>query len=328
MISWIKYDINIWIVYAHIIIIDIHYCIAMEWGALRDVVAVAETGSLSAAARQLHTSQPTIGRRIEQLEQQLNTLLFNRTSKGLILTPVGEQILSHALNMAESANAIERIASGADQRLVGVVRTTMTDQMGNYWLPTKLAEFHARFPGLRLEVVVENRTLDLFKREADIAVRFRRPQQLDLVIRKSINYHYGLYASTAYLDKHGRPRTFKDLQNHHFISYDETIFNNAALKRLEGIFGEANILQRYTSNTGVINALKQDFGLSPVGCYFADKEDALERLMPEQLDHAFTAWVVTHADLFKSARIKAVFDFLIEKLAEDAVLFSGHVGNN
>jgi len=295
----------------------------MEWNALRDVVAVADTGSLSAAARRLGTSQPTIGRRIEQLEQQLNTLLFNRTSKGLVLTPVGEQILNYAKTMADNANAIERIASGADQRLEGVVRMTMTDQMGNYWLPTKLAEFHNRFPGLRLEVVVENRTLDLFKREADIAVRFGRPQQLDLVVRKSIDYHYGLYASSAYLDKHGRPESLKDLPNHHFISYDETIFSNAALKRLEAMIGENNILQRYTSNSGIISALKQDLGLSAVGCYFADKEPELERLMPETFDYAFNAWVITHADLYKSARIKAVFDFLIEKLAEDADLCAG-----
>lgn len=295
----------------------------MEWSALRDVVAVAETGSLSAAARRLGTSQPTMGRRIEQLEQQLNTLLFNRTSKGLVLTPVGEQILSYAENMAENANAIERIASGADQRLEGVVRMTMTDQMGNYWLPTKLAEFHARFPGLRLEVVVENRTLDLFKREADIAVRFSRPQQLDLVVRKSIDYHYGLYASTAYLDKYGRPQSIKDLADHQFISYDETIFSNAALKRLEAMIGEENIIQRYTSNSGVISALKQDLGLSVVGCYFADKAVELERIMPETFDHSFNAWVITHADLFKSARIKVVFNFLIEKLAEDADLCAG-----
>ncbi|MFT7459008.1 MAG: DNA-binding transcriptional LysR family regulator [Planctomycetota bacterium] len=295
----------------------------MEWSALRDVVAVAETGSLSAAARRLGTSQPTMGRRIEHLEQELETLLFNRTSKGLSLTPIGEQILSYAKNMGESANAIERIASGADQRLEGVVRTTMTDQMGNYWLPTKLPEFHARYPGLRLEVVVENRTLDLFKREADIAVRFGRPHQLDLVVRKSINYHYGFYASTTYLEKHGRPESLKDLPAHRFISYDETIFRNAALTRLEGIFGESNILQRYTSNSGIISALKQDLGLSVVGCYFADKEPSLERLMPERFDYSFEAWLVTHADLYKSARIKVVFDFIFEKLAEDQEFFSG-----
>ena len=295
----------------------------MDRGALKDVVAVAETGSLTGAANRLGTSQPTMGRRIEQLEQQLDTRLFNRSSKGLILTPSGEKILDYARQMAEHASAIERIASGADQRLEGVVRLTMTDHMGNYWLPSKLGEFHQRFPGLRLEIVVENRNLDLFKREADIAVRFGRPHQLDLVVRKSINYHYGLYASSEYLDLHGRPNSLKDLATHHFISYDETIFNNAALKRLESIFGQNNILQRYTSNTGLMNSLKQGLGLSVVGCYFADQEPTLERLMSERFDYGFDAWVVTHSDLFKNVRIKAVFDFLIEKLAEDTKLFLG-----
>ena len=295
----------------------------MEWSALRDVVAVAETGSLTGAANRLGTSQPTVGRRIEQLEQQLNTRLFNRSSKGLTLTLIGEKILSHARHMAENASAIERIASGADQRLEGMVRVTMTDQMGNSWLPGKLEEFHRRFPGLRLEIVVENRNLDLFKREADIAVRFGRPHQLDLVVRKSINYHYGLYASAEYIEKHGRPNSLKDLPKHRFISYDETIFSNLALKRLESIFGEANILQRYTSNTGIMNSLKHGLGLSVTGCFFAAQEPTLERLMPEHFDYGFDAWVVTHTDLFKNARIKAVFDFLIEKLGEDTDLFIG-----
>ncbi len=115
----------------------------------------------------------------------------------------------------------------------------------------------------------------------------------------------------------------KDLANYHFISYDETIFSNAALKRLEALIGEDNIIQRYTSNSGIISALNQDLGLSVVGCYFADKEEALERLMPRTFDHAFNAWVITHADLYKSARIKVVFDFLNEKLAEDADLCAG-----
>jgi DNA-binding transcriptional LysR family regulator len=295
----------------------------MEWTALRDLVAVAETGSLSGAARKLGVSQPTIGRRIEQLEQQLNTLLFNRSSQGLNLTPTGEQILSYAQRMSENAAAIERIASGADQRLEGAVRVTMTDLMGNYWLPAKLSEFHERFPGLCLEIVVENRNLDLIKREADLAIRMSRPQQLDLVVRKSINIHYGLYASSKYLQRYGRPVKPKDFKQHYFISYDESIFNNAGLKRLEAIFGEAHILQRYTSTAGVLAALKQSLGLGAVGCYFSDKEGDLERIMSEQFDYSFDAWVATHADLYKSARIKAVFNFLIEKLAEDADLFAG-----
>ena len=295
----------------------------IEWNALRDVVAVADTGSLSGAARQLGSSQPSVGRRIEQLESELKTLLFKRSSRGLVPTPVGEKILDYARNMSENARAIERIAGGADQSLDGVVRITMTDQMGNSWLPTKLPEFHQRFPGLRIEVVVENRTLDLFKREADIAVRFARPQQLDLVVRKAAQFHYGLYASQAYLASYGRPESMRELSRHRFVSYDETIFNIPALKKLEKLFGEKNVLQRYTSNSGIVNALQQDAGIGAIGCFFADTRDNLERIMPSTFDYAFDAWVVTHVDLFKSARIKIVFDFLVEKIEEDKMKFAG-----
>ena len=300
----------------------------IEWSAIRDMVAVAETGSLSGAARRLGSSQPTIGRRIEQLESELNTLLFKRSSRGLVPTPVGEKVLEYALNMAEDARAIERIASGADQSLDGVVRITMTDQMGTNWLPSKLTEFHQRFPGLRLEVVVENRTLDLFKREADIAVRFARPQQLDLVVRKSAQFHYGLYASKNYLDSYGRPESMRELAGHHFVSYDETIFNLPALKKLEKLFGEKNILQRYTSNSGVVSAVQQGNGIGAIGCFFADTRDNLERIMPDTFDYSFDAWVVTHVDLFKSARIKTVFNFLVEKITEDSERFAGRTQGN
>lgn len=299
----------------------------MEWTALRDFVSVAESGSLSGAARVLGISQPTLGRRIEHLEKQLNARLFNRTTRGLALTETGERVLAHAQRMSEQALAIERIASGANQQLEGSVRVTLTDMMGNRWLPGKLAEFYARFPGLRLEIVVENRTLDLIKREADVAVRFARPQQLDLVTRRAIPVRYGLYAASDYLAEYGRPAHVRDLRQHYFVSYDESIFSNASLKRLEKLFGPERVLYRSTSNEGVLAAIKEGVGLGLAACYFAEQGHGLERLMATKLDHAFEAWVVTHEDLYQNARIRIVFDFLIEKLLEDAALFvaSPHV---
>ena len=112
----------------------------MDWRALQDVVTVAETGSLSAAARRLNVSQPTVGRRIEQLEEQLGALLFNRTARGLVITKVGEGILSHARQMEEGALAIERIATGANQELQGNVRISLIEDLGIQWIPQKLNE--------------------------------------------------------------------------------------------------------------------------------------------------------------------------------------------
>ena len=297
----------------------------MEWTALRDFLAVAETGSLSAAARSLGTSQPTMGRRIEQLENRLNTQLFNRTPRGLTLTQTGERVLNYAQRMADEALAIERIASGSNQRLEGSVRITLTDLMGNHWLPALLPEFYRRYPGLCLEVVVDNRSLDLIKREADIAVRFFRPRQLDLVARRSVGFNYGLYASTDYLERVGRPRHMRDFKRHYFVSYDEAIHRNASLQRLEKLIGLKRILHRSTSNAGVLAAIKEGVGLGISACYFADQEPRLERLLPGYIDYSFDAWVVTHADIYKNARIRAVFDYLIEKLENEADLFAGRL---
>ena len=295
----------------------------IEWTALRDFVAVAEAGSLSGAARKLGISQPTIGRRIEQLERHLNALLVNRTPQGLTLTETGERILIYAQRMSDEAVSIERLASGANQRLEGSVRITLTDMMGNQWLPTKLSEFYLRYPGMHLEVVIDNRLLDLIKREADIAVRFARPKQLDLVTRRSVDYHYGLYASTDYLERYNRPEHIRDFKQHYFVSYDETLSRFPLLKRLEKLFGQDRIIHRSTSNTGVMAAITEGVGLGISGCYFSDSEPKLERLLPQRFDYSFETWVTTHADIYKSARIKAVFDFLIEKLEEDADLFAG-----
>lgn len=300
----------------------------MEWTALRDFVAVAETGSLSAAARSLGSSQPTVGRRIEQLEKQLNTLLFNRTSQGLILTQTGERVLTYARRMSDEALTIERISSGSNQRLEGSVRVTLTDMMGNQWLPALLPEFRRRYPGLCLEVVVDNRSLDLIKREADIAVRFFRPRQLDLVARRSVSINYGLYAAAEYLDRVGRPRHMRDFKQHYFVSYDEAIHRNATLKRLERLIGLDRIVHRSNSSAGVLAAIKQSIGIGIAGCYFADQELQLQRLLPGHFNYSFEVWVVTHTDMHKSARIKAVFDFLIEKLEAEAHLFSGRMNKD
>jgi len=295
----------------------------MEWTALRDLVAVAETGSLSGAARTLGVSQPTIGRRIEALETELNVLFFNRTTRGLTPTETGEQVLAYARRMADEALSIERIASGANTRLEGSVRITLPDMLGSQWLPEKLPEFYRRYPGLRLEVMVDNRSLNLVKREADIAIRFARPRQLDLVVRRAVDFHYGLYGSRAYLARHGRPRSVRDLKDHVFISYDQTMFHIHHLERFEKLVGEKQIINRSTSIASILSTVKQGVGLGITACYCSDPEPELERLLAERLDFSFTAWVVTHADIHRSIRIREVFNFLHAKLEEDRAQFTG-----
>ena len=289
----------------------------MDWRALQDVVTVAETGSLSAAARRLNVSQPTVGRRIEQLEEQLGTLLFNRTARGLILTKVGEGILGHAKQMEEGALAIERIATGANQELQGNVRVSLIEDLGILWIPQKLNEFHKEFPQLAIEVHIDNRNVNLLRREADIAIRLARPEQADLICRKVGMLNFGLYASQSYLDQHGIPRKRADLKDHYHVGFDEVMARGPNIKKLESLFNQGNIRHRSNSHMEMVEATRAGLGCTALCCFIGDAVPELERVLINEIDYAREIWLVTHAEINSSARIRAVFDFLGKALEED-----------
>jgi len=295
----------------------------MDWRALQDVVTVAETGSLSAAARRLNVSQPTVGRRIEQLEEQLGALLFSRTARGLVLTKVGEGILGHAKQMEEGALAIERVATGANQELQGNVRVSLIEDLGIQWLPQKLSEFHVQFPHLSIEVNIDNRNVNLLRREADIAVRLARPEQADLICRKVGMLYFGLYASQSYLDEHGVPEQRADLKNHYHVGFDEEMGRTSLIKKLEALFNQDNIRHRSNSHMEIAEATRAGLGCGILCCFIADPHPDLNRLLINEIDYAREIWLVTHAEINSSARIRAVFDFLGEALEEDADRLKG-----
>ncbi|RKZ70653.1 MAG: LysR family transcriptional regulator [Gammaproteobacteria bacterium] len=295
----------------------------MDWRALQDVVTVAETGSLSAAARRLNVSQPTVGRRIEQLEEQLGTLLFNRTARGLILTRVGEGILSHAKQMEEGALAIERVVTGANQELQGNVRVSLIEDLGIQWLPQKLTEFHKEFPQLAIEVNIDNRNVDLLRREADIAIRLARPEQADLICRKVGMLNFGLYASQSYLDEHGTPERRADLKEHFHVGFDEKMARGPNIKKLESLFDQGNIRHRSNSHMEMVEATRAGLGCTALCCFIGDTHPDLQRVLINEIDYAREIWLVTHAEINSSARIRAVFDFLGKVLEKDACSLRG-----
>ena len=173
----------------------------LDWTALRDFLAVAETGSLSRAARRLGVSQPTLTRRMAALEERLRTELFRRTPRGVELTEAGESILPAARQMEQEAHAVELAISGRDAALAGLVRVTATEGLGIHWLTPALAEFQLAHPAIEIQLLLQNQVLNLLQREADIAVRLSRPLQSDLVARKVGELAFGLYASREYLDE-------------------------------------------------------------------------------------------------------------------------------
>ncbi|MCH9048997.1 MAG: LysR family transcriptional regulator [Proteobacteria bacterium] len=299
----------------------------MDWRALQDVVTVAETGSLSAAARRLNISQPTVGRRIEQLEQALGAVLFNRTAQGLSLTKVGESILNHAKQMEEEALAIERAATGANQQLQGNVRVSLIEDLGVQWLPQKLSKFHVQFPHLSIEVNIDNRNVDLLRREADIAVRLARPEQPDLICRKVGMLFFGLYASQSYLDEHGVPKQRADLKNHYHVGFDEQMGRSSMIKKLEALFNQDNIRHRSNSHLEIVEATRAGLGCGVLCCLTGDPHSDLHRVLIKEINYGREIWLVTHAEINSSARIRTVFDFLVKALEEDADRLIGEIKN-
>ena len=290
----------------------------MDWSILRDFIAVAETGGLSQAARRLRVSQPTLSRRIAALEAQLKAQLFQRTPRGLSLTDAGEQVLAGARRVEEEALAIERQADAAQQTLTGTVRITVTEALGSLWLPKHLAAFHAKYPGVCVEVLVDNRTVNLVRREADIAIRLFRPDQPDLIARHAGELVMGLYGTKDYLARHGEPKSLIELKNHLLVGFDETTgARNKAVKRLERCFMPDKIIHRSSSFIGQLSATRAGIGLGIHDCFLADPDPSLQRVLPDILDHRLEIWLVTHADMRRSARIRAVYDFLGTALAAD-----------
>ncbi|MEQ9447718.1 MAG: LysR family transcriptional regulator, partial [Rhodospirillaceae bacterium] len=229
----------------------------LDWSILRDFIAVAETGSFSKAAKRLRVSQPTLSRRIAALEEQLNGHLFQRTPKGLLLTEAGESVLIGARRVEEEALAIERQADAARQTLTGTVRIAATEGLGTIWLPEKIAAFHDTYPGVCVEVLVDNRAANLVRREADIALRMFRPDQPDLIAKRLGEVVMGMYGATAYFARHGKPERIAHLKQHYLVGFDESMtHSNSAVQRLEKCFSPEKIIHRSSSFNGQLSAVR------------------------------------------------------------------------
>lgn len=295
----------------------------MDWSVIRDFLAVAEVGSLSGAARRLKVSQPTLSRRIADLEENLGATLFLRTPKGLLLTETGEGILVTARDMESAALAIERRADAGRDALDGVVRVSCTEGLGTQWLPRHLATFHKAYPRLQVEVLVDNRAVNLVRREADIALRLFRPEQPDLIARKVGHLAMGMYASADYLNTYGTPERRSDLKKHFHVGFDESMAGRSDVQTLERMFTPENIVHRSNSFVGQLEAAKAGVGMAMLDCFLGEPEPSLHRVLSDNVHHDMDVWLVTHAEVGRSARIRVLFDHIAAAFQADARLFQG-----
>ncbi len=289
----------------------------LNWQGIQEFLAVAKAGSLSAAARQLGVSQPTVGRRIEALEAKLDAPLFIRTPQGLNITETGEKVLDHAELMSDEAHAIERIVSGRQTGLTGTVTIASLEGLGAGWLAAQFEDFYARYPDINLQLTMQLHAVDLLRREADIAVRLFRPTQLDLIARKVGDIGFGFYASPGYIKRKGELKSIADLERHDVVLPDAEVtrYVEATLHKKSVRMGRVTFRSNNMMALQVASA--KGYGIGIHTCIVADQDPGLVRMLPGENLIEQEVWLVTHKELRRSARIRAVFDFLSELFEEN-----------
>ena len=295
---------------------------SLNWSSLKDFLVVARDGSLSAAARDLGVSQPTLSRRIAALEESLRVELFRRTPQGLELTEAGEALIEPARQMERGAQAVELAVTGRDVALAGLVRITATDGLAVEWLTPTLAKFRERYPGIAFEIIVRLNRVDLLRREADIAIRLGRPRQAELTARRVGELALGLYASRAYVAANGSPGSEAELADHRGVGFDEDDLYTGTGGFVDQLIEGARIVYRANTIPGQLAAIRAGFGIGGQACFIADREPTLVRVLPQR-ELRTEVWLVTHPGLRRSARIRATYDFLAEELQAARALLAG-----
>jgi DNA-binding transcriptional LysR family regulator len=288
--------------------------IAFDWNQVRAFLAAAEEGSLSAAARALKQTQPTLSRQVTSLEQSLGVTLFERGHRQLQLTAAGLELLEHVRAMAEAANRVSLAASGQSQAIEGRVCITATEMLATYYLPPMLRKLREQAPGIVVEVVASDQIRDIIRREADIAIRHGQPTQPDLIARRIGRLRGRIYAAHRLLDEVGTPRSFADLKDQDFVGIDDTEALIAGLAELGLELRIEQFRVRAASGNCMLQLIREGlgFGFLPMdtGGLFED----LVCVLPERFDPEIPVWLVSHRELHTSRRIRVVYDLLAEEL--------------
>lgn len=283
------------------------------WELYRSFLAVMREGSLSAAARALGMTQPSLGRHIRQLEADLGVALFTRSPQGLTPTDLGQELVAHAQAMAAASAVLRRAASGSSHDIRGVVRVTCSEVIGAEVLPPMLADFRQQHPGIVIELSLSNQTEDLLRKDADIAVRMLRPAQSALVARRIGRIPLGLHAHRRYLKAHGLPHTLAELSQHAIIGFDrETPALRAIRSQLP--FGREDFSLRSDSDLAQLAAIRAGYGIGVCQCAIARRDRNLVHLLPQAFAFNLDTWLVMHEDLKVSRRTRLLFDHLAQAL--------------
>jgi DNA-binding transcriptional LysR family regulator len=299
--------------------------VRFDWNRARAFFVAAEEGSFSAAGRALGIAQPTIGRQVAALEEELGVVLFERIGNALELTATGLDLLEHVRAMSDAATRVSLTATGQSLSVDGSVCITASELIAAHVLPPILGRIRRAHPGIEIEILASNSARDLRRREADIAVRNFMPTQPELVARKIADRSARLYAAPAYLEQIGNPTSPAELSRADFFGFDRTDLMIKGLRAL-GLELTPRNFPIITENHLVQWELaKQGVGICIVMDEVGDREPRVRRVLPDLPPIPVPVWLATHRELHTSRRIRVVFDLLADELRRSAPSKTGDV---
>lgn len=292
----------------------------LDWSDLQHVLAVAERGSVAAAGRALGVHHATVLRRIAAFEQRLGVLLFDRTPAGYALTATGEELVAAVRTMDETATDLERRLAGQDLRLTGTVRLATTDTLAVTLLGPALAALGAQHPGVALEVTTTNAMVSLTRRDADVALRPTRSPQGSLFGVRVAEIAFSIYAAPSYLERHPARR---ELARHAWVGLDASLAGTTIARWMARSLREVKPVAVVDSLVALRALAVAGLGVAALPCYLADGAPGLTRIRGLEPELATELWLLTHADLKGTARVRAVMASLGASLAAQRDLVEG-----
>ena len=293
----------------------------MDWDKLKIFHTVAEAGSFTNASTILNLSQSAISRQIQSLEKDLKINLFERHARGLVLTSNGEYLFKTANDVISKLKEVESNLSEEKNQIKGKLIVTTVVSFGTTWLTPRIKEFMDLHPEIEIELIFSDKELDLATRQADVAIRMRRPKQLNLIQKKFVNFNYHIYGSNEYLQKNGYPKNLRDLDKHKFITYGKgapsPVYNPDWVLKVGSKEGKKRkSLMKVNSVYGLLLAVQSGVGLAALPDYITYNISGLTKVLPDEPGKPTETHFVYPASLKDNARLIAFRNFLFSKVNE------------
>lgn len=297
----------------------------MDWDRLRIFHTVAESGSFTNAANRLNSSQSAISRQIRALEESLNVSLFTRHARGLVLTHEGQELHNMAREVVHKIEETERNLLESKKRPRGSLRVTTMVTFGSVWLSPHLKQFMDEYPEIDIQLILDDRDLDLAAGEADVAIRLHEPEQADLIQRPLASFHTHIYASPEYLDQRGTPVTPDDLDQHDLITLSNA--NSPVLNSMQWLYDIGNPRKKRKARLlvdnlyAVMHAVEAGIGIAVLPDYLVHNRQKLMRVLPDIEGTPFNSYYCYAPELKGSLRVALFRDFMVRQIrAESNIL--------